>query len=94
MFCCRPYYGDYHAPQHRHEYNSEPETEYGDEKEPRICLYLGTERTSVVFVYDITNPYKPAFQSFARPPTAPTTAAFGDAAGRRLSAPEGLTYAK
>lgn len=89
---CRPYYGDYDRAQHRREYD--PETEYGDEKEPRICLYLGTERTSVVFVYDITNPYKPVFQSVARPPRASTAAAFGPAAGRRLSGPEGLTYAK
>lgn len=40
-----------------------------------------------MFVYDITNPYKPVFQSFARPPT-------DGPGGLKLSAPEGLTHAE
>jgi hypothetical protein len=35
---------------------------------PRRILFLGTERLSVIFVYDITNPARPVFQSFATSP--------------------------
>ena len=53
------------------------------------CLFLTTERLSVVFVYDISDPRRPAFQSIAVPPQSnpadDTT---------RLLAPEGITYAR
>ena len=34
----------------------------------RRCLFLTTERLGAVFVFDITNPALPAFQSLALPP--------------------------
>ena len=34
----------------------------------RRCLFLTTERLGAVFVFDITNPYQPTFQSLALPP--------------------------
>lgn len=52
------------------------------------CLFLTTERLSVVFVYDISNPSAPAFQSIALPPQASPDAS------TRLLAPEGITYAR
>lgn len=64
---------------------------YGDGYGPeeRLCLFLGMERLSVIFVYDITDPAHPVFQSWARPPQP-------DAANEatRLTAPEGITYAR
>jgi hypothetical protein len=53
----------------------------------RRCLFLGTERTSVIFVYDITDPTSPFFQSVARPPQTNSTNV-----ATRLTAPEGMTY--
>lgn len=68
-------------------YPREPESYYRVEPEQeRLCLFLGTERLGVVYVYDISNPYRPQFQSVARPPVASD--------GKSLSAPEGLTYAR
>lgn len=59
-----------------------------DELGGKRCLFLTTERLSVVFVYDITDPSRPAFQSFALPPQATTDDS------TRLLAPEGITYAR
>lgn len=55
----------------------------------RLCLFLGTERLGVVFVYDITNPYAPVFQNVVRPPQTNATDSL-----TRLSAPEGVAYAR
>jgi hypothetical protein len=61
---------------------------YGDgHKKERRCLFLGTERTSVIFVFDITDPTKPVFQSVARPPQPDK-----NNIATRLTAPEGMTY--
>lgn len=35
---------------------------------PRRCLFLTTERLGAVFIFDITNPYAPVYQSLALPP--------------------------
>lgn len=81
-------------------YRREPETPYyprnpespyyyrGEPEQERLCLFLGTERLGVVFVYDISDPHRPVFQSVARPPTSPTLG------NKALSGPEGLTYAR
>lgn len=55
----------------------------------RRCLFLGAESSGVVYVFDISDPARPLFQSVARPPQP-------DAAdeGTRLTTPEGLTYAR
>jgi hypothetical protein len=58
-------------------------------EQERLCLFLGTERLGVVFVYDITNPYAPVFQSVVRPPHTNATDSLS-----RLSAPEGVAYAR
>lgn len=58
-------------------------------KDGKRCLFLTTERLSAVFVYDISNPVRPAFQSFALPPQANPA---DDST--RLLAPEGITYAR
>jgi hypothetical protein len=54
----------------------------------RRCLFLTTERLGAVFVFDISNPYAPAFQSLALPPQS-------NAADEttRFRGPEGITYA-
>lgn len=82
----RPYYGDYRRPdrdypRYGREYPNEDSAGRG-----RTCLYLGTERLGVMFVYDITNPYKPVFQSFAKPPV--------NSGGASLAAPEGVQYTR
>jgi hypothetical protein len=79
--------------------NEKPELEnkpgLGQKPEPspageeRLCLFLGTERLGVVFVYDITNPYAPVFQSVVRAPQTNATDSL-----TRLSAPEGVAYAR
>lgn len=51
----------------------------------KLCLFLGTERLGVMFVYDISDPANPVFQSTARPPVS------GD---RSLPGPEGVAYAR
>lgn len=40
----------------------------GKKGQVRRIMFLGTERTSIIFVYDITDPYKPVFQSIAMNP--------------------------
>lgn len=76
--------------------DSRPEAPQGSEQQGtnssptnRLCLFLGTERLGVIFVYDITDPTRPALQSWARPPQ-PNLA--NDTT--RLVAPEGLAYAR
>jgi hypothetical protein len=59
------------------------------EKHGRPCLFLTTERLSAVFVYDLSNPEAPVFQSLALPPLATATGGITS-----FSAPEGITYAK
>lgn len=54
-------------------------------KKERRCLFLGTERTSVIFVYDITDPTAPTFESVVRPPQS-------GGVETRLTAPEGISY--
>ncbi|KAI7845030.1 hypothetical protein COHA_001396 [Chlorella ohadii] len=54
----------------------------------RRCLFLTTERLGAVFIFDISNPFAPTFQSLAMPPQA-------NAADEntRFRGPEGITYA-
>jgi hypothetical protein len=59
------------------------------EKHGRPCLFLTTERLGAVFVYDLSNPEAPVFQSLALPPLATATGGITS-----FSAPEGITYAK
>jgi hypothetical protein len=54
---------------------------------PRRILFLGTERLSVIFVYDITNPARPVFQSIATSPR-PDPNDFST----WLTGPEGVTF--
>jgi hypothetical protein len=53
----------------------------------RRILFLGTERLSVIFVYDITDPSKPVFQSIATSPR-PDVNDFST----WLTGPEGFTF--
>jgi hypothetical protein len=53
----------------------------------RRILFLGTERLSVIFIYDITDPAKPVFQSIATSPR-PDVNDFST----WLTGPEGVTF--
>jgi hypothetical protein len=55
----------------------------------KLCLFLGAESSSVIYVFDISDPTKPVFQSMGRPPQPDS----GDVL-TRLTAPEGITYAR
>lgn len=62
--------------------------EFVDPKpQERLCLYLGTERASVIFTYDITNPRAPIFQGYARPPQP-------SGESSRLTGPEGMAFSR
>jgi hypothetical protein len=54
---------------------------------PRRILFLVTERLSVIFVYDITDPTRPVFQSIAKSPR-PDVNDFST----WLTGPEGVTF--
>lgn len=54
----------------------------------RRCLFLTAERLGAVFVFDISDPRRPAYQSLVLPPQSDS----GNEA-TRLRAPEGITYA-
>lgn len=52
-------------------------------------MFLTTERLGAIFVYDITDPSRPAFQSVVRAPQPNP-----EDGTTRLISPEGITYAR